>query len=139
MYSAKEAKWYRRNVERREHCQFNSPSPPQTPFLCFVKFLLLPRLRFSGVASLSPPPPFVRRGPIAKFESSSSFAFLLFLLFIIFYPTRRDLPRSNPLLKVRFNYITCCSCQATRGYKTLPARAVLTGAITKYGVDRAAR
>jgi len=28
LYSAKEAKWYRRNVERREHRQFNFPSLP---------------------------------------------------------------------------------------------------------------
>lgn len=113
LYSAKEAKWYRRNVERREHCQFN-PSPP---FLCFLIF---------SFRCLSPS--FVGFRDQSLNSTARIVSFLLFLLSSIVPSTR---PSSiDPLLKVRFNYITCCSCQATRGYKTLRARAVLTGAIT---------
>jgi len=73
-----------------------------------------------GVSSLRQIP-----RPIAKFEDSNSF------FFFFSSSTASPLPSSiDPLLKVRFNYITCCSCQATQGYKTLRARAVLTGIIT---------
>lgn len=54
LYSAKEAKWYRRNVERREHrfffnrIFFYSPSPPSPP-------LPLPPRSFSSLSVLSRP------------------------------------------------------------------------------------
>lgn len=93
---------------------------PPSPFLCFIK------LPVFGFRCLSPS--FVGprdRSLIRKLEFFFSFCFFYHLLPP---PTRPSL--IDPLLKVRFNYITCCSCQATLGYKTLRARAVLTGAIT---------
>lgn len=115
LYSAKEAKWYRRNVERREHRQFNSPPSP-----CFIKF---PCLRFRCRIFVTIVLFYGRIAkPIAKFESSNSFLFTA--------PLIRDLPSIDPQPKVRFNYITCYSCQATRGYKTYEPGLCLTGAIT---------
>lgn len=112
LYSAKEAKWYRRNVERREHRQFNFPSPP-LPLLHQVSHLRFRCRTFvNGRIAKS----------IAKFESSNSFLFTP--------PLRQDLPSIDPQPKVRFNYITCYSCQAMRGYKTYEPGLYLTGAIT---------
>lgn len=117
LYSAKEAKWYRRNVERREHRQFNFPSLPPSPLPCFSSSFpssfQVSYLRYGRIAK-----------SIAKFESSNSFLFTP--------PLRRDLPSIDPQPKVRFNYITCYSCQATRGYKTTRARAVFNWGYHKY-------
>lgn len=111
-----------------------TPNPPP-PLSLLRQVPPHPPHRLSSVAT-----PFrSSESPIARFESSNACLFF-FLSFINLHPPSHEtFPRSNPLLKVRFNYITCCSCQATRGYKTLPARAVLSGAITKYGADRTAR
>lgn len=101
-----------------------------------VNFLLLPpppsvlrrvfRLRLGAFLSIT----FVGLTPIAKF---GFFFFLpLLLLFFIHQPLSRDLPQSTSfsLPKVSFNYITCCSCQATRGYKTYASQGCACGAIT---------
>lgn len=124
LYSAKEAKWYRRNVERREHCQFFFllllPTPPPPHPVCFVEFPVVVWIRFPLDYN------YVRRGPrpIAKFG--------FFLFFFYLPPLSRDLPRSTSfsLPKVRFNYITCCSCQATRGYETYASQGCACGNIT---------
>jgi len=97
----------------------NLTPPPPPLFLCF-KF---PIFSFRCLS-----PSFVGFRDQSLNSTARIVSFLLFLLSSIVPSTR---PFSiDPLLKVRFNYITCCSCQATRGYKTLRARAVLTGAIT---------
>lgn len=128
LYSAKEAKWYRRNVERREHCQFNFPpiSPASSSSFGF-------RLSVSFVRRT--PRPFAKK--IRKLEFLLFFIFF-FLLLSSIAPSARPFS-IDPLLKVSFNYITCCSCQATRGYKTLRAKGCAYRGYHKYGVDRTAR
>lgn len=68
LYSAKEAKWYRRNVERREHRQFKFPFlPPPLPLLHQVSRLLVLGCRTFVTVRIAK--------SIAKFESSNSFLF----------------------------------------------------------------
>lgn len=123
LYSAKEAKWYRRNVERREHRQFNSlplPLPHHQVFL-FLRFrcrtfvtVFFSSLFFFTVESLN------------RLLNSKARILFLFTAPLI----QETFPRSTPQPKVGFNYITCYSCQATRGYKTYEPGLYLTGAIT---------
>lgn len=129
LYSAKEAKWYRRNVERREHCQFfffiTPPLllPPTSPRLLRRVFRLdssFPRLQLRS------------SDRDRSLNSDSSLSSSLFFSFLSTAPLARDLPQSTSfsLPKVRFNYITCCSCQATRGYKTYASQGCACGTIT---------
>jgi len=122
LYSAKEAKWYRCNVERCEHCQFN----------CLQFSSEVPRSFILNVLS-------VLRSFISTIvhclqDRSLNSKKVEFL----FIPSTR--PSSiDSLPKVRFNYITCCSCQETRGYKTYESGGGCAYQdYRKYGVDHAA-
>lgn len=103
LYSAKEAKWYRRNVERREH-HYNLTPPPALIESFFRFFSVLPGLR----SLIGPFDRHIRKS--SNFFSSTA-------------PPTRSPSSIDSLPKVRFNCITCCSsCQATRGYVYIRAR-----------------
>lgn len=109
LYSAKEAKWYRRNVERREHCQFNSP-------FCFIKF---PVFVFRCLSFVT----IVRRIDryIRKLES--------------FFLSTAPLPRSTPYRKSGLITSRAARARRCKGIKRTSQAITSTESITRH--DRA--
>lgn len=130
LYSAKEAKWYRRNVERREHCQIfinsfiNSlRSASSESFFRFFVFDI-----FSSVTITSVETETIAKIPILF--SPFSFLFFFSLLLPLFTAPLCETSLDRLLSPYRkSDLITSRAARARRreGIKRTRAKAVLTG------------